>query len=296
MKITRYASFWLLLTIMLVATGCSIPIPTIQPLTKIDPVEEIQTASLDGAIRATVRLRLLSETLGIRSSSGGEFFKGVFRYNIEEWTPKIEQQTTDGTMKLTVNQGLGSQIPIGQSDEYDNAWEIELSPGVPIDLGVDMGTGTADLDLSGLSLTKLTLTTGKTDISVAFHEPNPEPLSMLRVTAGAGQTTMTGLGNANIDQLNIIGGTGVVDLDFNGTLSRSALVDVKAGAGEYTIRVPDAVGVRVTFIGAPISTITTTGFSEFADNIYVNDAYGDATLTLTVKITTGIGKVSLISQ
>jgi hypothetical protein len=287
---------FLWLSLLLLLAGCVIPIPTVQPLTKIDPTEEVQSVSLGDASRASVRLRLLSEEINVRSSSGIDFFRGVFKYNIAEWSPKIDQEFTGNTLKLTVGQGLGSQLPIGLDDEYDNAWDIELAKGIPMDVEVDMVTGKADLDLSGLFLTKLTLTTGTADVALAFHEPNPEPLSMLRVTAGTGKTTITGLGHANIDQLNIIGGTGTVNLDFNGMLSRSAIVDIKAGAGEFNIRVPDAIGARVTFIGTPISSMTTTGFTEEADNIYYNDAYGQAALTLTIKITAGVGKVTLISQ
>ena len=295
MKVTQLIKIGMMLVLMLVLPGCVIPIPTIQPLTKIDPVEESRVVSRDGAARATVRLRLLSEELVVHSSSEVDFFEGTFSYNVQEWSPKIDQETSEGTLKLTVGQGLGSQLPIGLG-EYDNAWDVGLAPSLPVDLGIDMGTGIADLDLSGLSITKLTLTTGKTDVSVAFSEPNPEPLSMLRLTAGTGSIVMTGLGNSNIDQLNIIGGTGSVDLDFSGSMSRAAVVDVKAGAGEFNVRVPDAVGVRVTVIGTPISTIKTTGFTEEAENIYYNDAYGDASVTLTIKITTGVGKVTLISQ
>lgn len=295
-KLRLFTIISVVLPVLVVLSGCFIPIPTVQPLSKIDPVQEFQTVSLDGASRATVRLRLLSEALVVQPNSEIDFFTGTFSYNVQEWSPKIEQETADGILKLTVSQGLGSQIPIGLGEEYDNAWDIGLKPGVPIDLGIDMGTGTADLDLTGLSLSKLTLTTGKTDVSLAFHEPNPEPLSMLRITAGTGNTVITGLSNANFDELNLIGGTGVVDLDFTGSLSRSAVVDVKAGAGEFNIRVPDAIGVRVTFIGTPISSITTTGFTEEVENIYYNDAYGDVSLTLVIKITTGVGKVSLISQ
>jgi hypothetical protein len=296
MTMLRYAKQSLLFLLVFLLVGCVIPIPTVQPLTKIDPVEESAEVALDGASRATVRLRLLSEELTVQPSFDIGFFRGRFRYNVKEWSPKIDSETSGETLKLTVGQGLGSQIPIGKNEEYDNAWDVNLAPGIPLDLGVEMGSGTADFDLSGLSLTRLALTTGATDVSVIFRSPNPEALSMLRVTAGTGKTMMTGLGYANFDQLNIIGGTGTVDLDFSGMMTRSALVDIKAGAGEFNLRIPEEIGSRVTIIGTPISTVTTTGFTEEVDNVYYNDAYGDATLTLIVKITTGVGKVSLISQ
>lgn len=284
------------LVVMLLLASCSIPIPTVQPLTRIDLVEEAQSVPMQDAARATVRLRLLSEALTVQPGAGGDFFRGVFRYNVQEWSPKIEQEVKNGTLALTVGQGIGSQIPIGMSDEYDNTWDVALATGIPIDLGIDMGTGTADLELSGLSISKLSLTTGKTDVTVAFREPNAVPLSMLRVTAGTGKTYISGLGYANFDELHILGGAGAIDLDFDGQLSRSAMVDIKAGAGEITLRVPDTIGVRATYAGTPISKVTTTGFTEQEDNVYINGAYGQASLTLTIKIIAGVGKVTLVSQ
>ena len=141
------------------------------------------------------------------------------------------------------------------------------------------------------------MTSGSTDLFVAFGLPNPQPLGALRLTTGTGTVVATGLGNANFDTLSVLGGTGKVDLDFSGSFHRSALADIKAGAGSVTVRVPAGLGVRVTVTGIlPVGTVEMVGFSEAGEDVYVNAAYGDAPLTLTVKLATGIGAISLISQ
>ncbi len=292
------ARLLVLMTMVLtvVLSGCMIPIPTVQPLTTIEPVDEFQTVDAGGAQRAVVRLRLLSRTLTIRGADDVGLLRGRFRYNVKEWAPNIKQVMNDGTAQVTINQGMGSQIPLGKHDEYQNAWDIDLTRGLPLDLSVDMGAGEATLDLTGLSLENLSITSGSTDLSLTFGVPNPQPLGSLRVTAGAGKVVASGLGNANFDHLSVLGGAGSVDLDFGGAFQRSALADITAGAGKITIRVPAGIGVRATLAGTPLSGIDTLGFTEQGDKVYVNDAYGVAPLTLTLKITTGIGSVSLISQ
>jgi hypothetical protein len=282
-------SFWVLI-------ACAIPIPTTAPLTKIDMVDETQLAGLDGAQRAVVRLRLLSQRLAVQPGDGVALLRGRFRYNVKEWAPSVKQNTSDDTTTVTVGQGLGSQIPLGTSDDYVNEWDVGLAYGVPIDLGVDIGAGQVQLDLGGLSLSDLSVTSGSADVSATFDSPNPEPLGLLRVTSGTGKFVASGLGNANFDRLSVLGGTGIVNLDFSGAQARSAVVDIKAGAGRIDIRVPASVGVRMTLSGTGVSTVDTIGFTEQSDNVYVNAAYGAATLTLTINVTAGVGAITLISQ
>lgn len=288
---------WLVVGVLcLLGLACAVPIPTTAPLTVIETVDQVQSVALDGAERAEVRLRLLSKRLVVRPGDGVGLLRGHFRYNVEEWTPSVKQTADEGTTKVTIGQGIGSQIPLSTSDDYINEWEIDLGYGVPIDLGVDIGAGSAELDLSGLSISDLSMTTGSADVSLVFNSPNPEPLGTLRLTSGTGKFVASGLGNANFDRISVLGGTGTVNLDFGGNLQRSAVVDVKAGAGKIDIRVPAALGVRLTFSGTPVSSVETIGFAEQSHNVYVNDAYGTATLTLSINVTAGVGAITLISQ
>lgn len=284
------------LVLAAILAGCMLPIPTVQPLTVIEPVDEVQTVDRGGAERATVRLRLLLRSLSVLAADDVSLLRGRFRYNVAEWAPNIGQETSENAIQVTVGQGLGSQIPLGEHTELQNVWDIELARGIPMDLSVDIGTGEALLDLTGLSLSDLTVTTGNSDVALSFGARNPQPLGTLRVTSGAGKLMASGLGHANFDQLSVLGGAGAIDLDFSGAFQRSAVADIKAGAGKVTVRVPGGLGVRVTLAGTPIAGIDTLGFDEQGDNVYVNAAYGTAPLTLSVKITTGIGSVSLVSQ
>jgi hypothetical protein len=285
-----------LTTLLVWLTGCMVPVPSVEPITTVEPVDGIRTLETEGAERARVRMRLISDQLTVRGGLRPPMLlRGQFHYNVEAWEPNIDQETEQGLTQVTLRQGLGSQIPLGQSDTYQNAWEIELAEDIPTDLGVDMGSGTADLDLGGLSLTDLSVTAGNTDLTLTFDAPNPEPMGLLRLTAGTGKFNATGLGNANFDRVSITGGAGAVDLDFAGSLQRSAIVDIRAGAGRIAVRVPGGIGARATISGTPLHSLDLENFTESGEKTYVNPTYGDAPVTLTLRITAGIGKIELIS-
>lgn len=287
--------WWLLATLTLVMLACAVPIPTTEPLTVIDPVDQVETLGLQGSPRAVVRLRMLSGDFGLQPADDLELLEAHFHYNVAEWEPQITQTTQEFNTRIVVNQGIGSQLVLGAND-YANSWDIRVARGVPVDLGVDLGTGAAEMELGGLALSDLGVTTASADLSLNFAAANPEPLGLLRVTAGTGDIVIGGLGNANFDRLSFTGGAGSVDLDFSGGWERAAIADIKAGAGEVTVRVPATLGVRVSFTGTSVTEVTTTGFAEQDAGVYVNPAYGLSPLTLTINLTSGIGSINLISQ
>ncbi|MBN1487475.1 MAG: hypothetical protein JW981_07530 [Anaerolineae bacterium] len=292
------AKWGIVAVLFVLSIACTIPIPTTEPLTLLDPPADVyQSLGSDGAQAAEINLRMLSRQLTLRPDIYAELLNAHFHYNVAEWEPKIDQKTANGVTDISIRQGMGGQLTLGDSaDDYINNWEIGLAPNIPVDLGVDLGTGAAQLDLGGLSLTGFSLTTGSSDAVLNFSDVNPEPMSRLRLTAGTGSLTASGLGNANFDQLSVFGGAGSIDLDFSGNWKRSALAHIRAGAGTIYVRVPSAIGVRVQVSGALNRVDTGAGFTKRGDNEYTNAAYGQAPLTLTIEITTGVGAIRLVSM
>jgi hypothetical protein len=294
----RWKPGLMLAGMMVVVLACSIPIPKIPtpaPLTLIDPVDLQKTVAADGASQATVKLGIYLGDLTLRSSDAVPFFDGHFRYNVAEWEPVLRQETVGTNLRLTVNQGLGTQLPLSDHEQYSNAWDITLGRGLPVDLQADLGLGAAQVDLGGIPLTGLSVTAGSGDVTVTCATPNPQALGMLRLTAGTGTVIATQLGNLNFDRLAFIGGTGGADLDLSGAWTRSALVDVKAGTGKVTVRTPAGVGVRLSFSGTPVSDLSTVGFTEQSENVFVNADYGNVPLTLTLNVAVAAGNITVIA-
>jgi len=263
-----------------------INVPTVQVGEMKDEREAIP---LSGAEEATVEILFGAGKLEIEAGVSDQLFSGHFRYNVEQWQPKVTYE--DGV--LTIEQGGFDKeswgIPTGNTR---NEWKLEFSPEVPLDMNLEIGAGDSNLDLTGLQLTSLDLDVGAGTLDVRFGEPNEAKMSDLTLDAGASKLEITGIGNAGPERVKIQGGVGDMTLDFTGNWPRSADVQITAGVGAVTLRLPDDVGVRVETEGG-LMNVDASGWQRL-DGDYVNDAFGEADIELHIQVTTGIGNLRLI--
>jgi len=98
-----------------------------------------------------------------------------------------------------------------------------------------------------------------------------------------------GLGNSRCERIAFEGGVGRVTLDFGGTWTSNARVDVKMALGEVTLRLPRQVGVRITpdkfLAGFDPQGLIRQGAS------YLSPGYEQAARRLDIDVTTAIGSV-----
>jgi hypothetical protein len=108
-----------------------------------------------------------------------------FTYNVAELKPEVEY--SDG--KLIVQQPENRGWPaLSGITGFRNEWNLRLSNEVPIDLKVNMGAGTGDLQLASLSLTGLDISLGAGDFTIDL---NGDWKRDLHVTIDAGATDIT---------------------------------------------------------------------------------------------------------
>lgn len=287
----------IILAILLLMGGslacCIVPhIPDIEIHVPTIEVGEMQSTReqvpLSGAASATVEVLFAAGELDLEAGDPDQLFSGRFRYNVEEWEPKV---TYEGEM-LTIEQG-GIEgdwgIPTGNTH---NEWELEFSPEIPLEMNLDIGAGDGELDLTGLQLTELDLEMGAGNFDVRFDEPNEAKMSRFDVDTGAAQLDVTGIGNAGPERVVVNGGVGDITLDFGGRWPGSADVDITAGVGSLTLYLPDDVGVQVEVEGG-LTNVETDDLQRLGD-AYVNDAFGEAEIELHIHVTTGIGSLRLL--
>lgn len=262
-----------------------INIPTIK-------VGEIQSKReeipLSGVESATVEVLFAAGELEVEAGDSEQLFSGHFRYNVEQWEPKVTHE--DGV--LTIKQGGIEEewgVPTGNTR---NEWELELSPEIPLQMNLNIGAGSGELDLTGLQLTELDLKMGAGNFDVRFDEPNEVRMSDFSLDTGAAKLEVWGIGNAGPEQVTVNGGVGNITLDFTGRWPHSANMEITTGVGSVTLRLPDDVGARVETEGG-LTHVESDGFLRQGD-VYVNDAFGEAEVELRIQVTTGIGNLRLI--
>ncbi|MCX7681471.1 MAG: toast rack family protein [Anaerolineae bacterium] len=261
-----------------------IHIPTLEVGEMKSKHETIELGNVDAV---AVEIMFGTGELEIEAGTSDVLFSGDFRYNVSQWEPEIKYR--DGV--LTIRQGETDEqwgMPTGKAR---NEWELKFTPRVPLAMDINVGAGRGDLDLSGLQLTELEVSLGAGNCDLRFNEVNRAALETFTLESGASRVEVSGIGNASPRRMSVRGGVGDIVLDFTGAWTETAEIDIAAGVGAITLRLPDNVGVKVEAEG--LSNINAPGFHLRDGRYYVNDAFGEAEVELHIKITAGVGNINL---
>jgi len=117
---------------------------------------ESQSVELGDAKSVNVNVNMGAGNLTV-SGGAEKLLEADFTYNVAKLKPEVKY--TDGTLVVWQPNGKGLSDLRGITD-YRNEWGLRLNDEVPMDLRVDVGSGISDLQLAGLSLTRLDVTLG----------------------------------------------------------------------------------------------------------------------------------------
>ncbi|MDH4258455.1 MAG: toast rack family protein [Candidatus Aminicenantes bacterium] len=105
---------------------------------------------------------------------------------------------------------------------------------------------------------------------------------------GEGKLDLTGL---TLKSLDIDMGIGELVLDLSGDRKQGFDVILDGGIGSATIYLPEHIGVRARIDGG-IGSIDAKGFKKRGE-IYTNDAFGKADISIDIDVDAGIGSIEL---
>lgn len=112
----------------------------------------------------------------------------------------------------------------------------------------------------------------------------------ISIELGLGSSDLK-LGDLDLEELDLDSGAGNALLDLVGNWDHDVDVNIEQGVGNLVLRLPKDFGVRVQ-IDEGIGSIKANGF-KLSGNYYVNDAYSEASETLSVEIEQGAGSITL---
>jgi hypothetical protein len=180
------------------------------------------------------------------------------------------------------------------SDLTSGKWYLRFSNALPISFDVELGVGNGDFDLSGLQVKDFTLSTGASDVSLAFDEPNTTSIDNLSIESGVSKFNGRNLGNANFKRFKFQGGVGTYTLDFSGSLKSEVDVDLNVGLGLMTIIIPPNVGAKLFYEKNWVSRLDCdSDFHSVSDNEYETDNYESASGKMNIRIDSGLGSIKV---
>ena len=145
-------------------------------------------------------------------------------------------------------------------------WKIGLSPDVPMDLYVDVGSGSAILNLMDLDLSGLEVVGGSGRTTLTF--PASTAGYAANIDGGSGSFDIEIENDANID-FTIDVGSGSFDIMIGDRADIEAQID--GGSGRLTIDIPNNVGVRVVIRDSGSGSVHIPGSYTLVDDLGDDD-------------------------
>lgn len=243
---------------------------------------------LSGEDAVDVRIKYGVGRFQVRPGDAGTLYRMDLRYDSERFEPVVDYAR--GRLELGV-ETRGRNLNF-KGDRDGGEMTLELSPAVPMDLVLEFGAVRANLDLGGLHLTDLELSTGASESSLDFSRPTQGRVRTAEFNVGAADFEALNLGNLRADRLEVEAGVGEVTLDFGGELAQNMRVTVSMGLGALELRVPDGVGVSLE----KDSFLTSLDASDFTQDgdMYYSSNWDTAGRRLTVEVEAAFGSIRIV--
>jgi hypothetical protein len=177
-------------------------------------------------------------------------------------------------------------------DNEGGQLELELARGVPMNLDLEFGAVRADVDLGGLALTSLNLSTGASESVIDVSEPSTTSMVLARFEVGAADFTARHLGNLNAERIEIDAGVGSLTLWLDGEWRRDAQVGIDMGLGALELRVPEEVGLQLRK-DSFLTSLDSEGLVKRGET-YQSLNWANAARKVTVDLDAAFGSVKVV--
>ena len=203
----------------------------------------------------TVSVRALSESRNLFAADIRYY--GEIDFDVSNGSEKtITLKQRDGSLSGGFAAFLTSIFGADQPDEEQGTdWNIQLSRDVPVNLNVDAGVGSTNLDLRGLELTGLAVNAGVGKLDVTL--PVTEQGYFVNIDGGVGDISITlpegiavqldaeiGVGSVSLpsslrridgDSNNVVGADGIWETDGFRTATTQVTIKFDGGVGSLTV-------------------------------------------------------------
>jgi hypothetical protein len=236
-----------------------------------------------------VRVQYGAGTLRIEPAEPPTLYELELRYDENVSTPVVEFDESARRLRLGATSAQGGRRRLAVRDGATA--DVRLTREVPLDLSLEFGAGSANIRLGGVSVRRLSLSTGASETRVTFDAPNPIDAERVSIDAGAADLRVTGLGNVRAERIDFQGGVGSTVLDFSGDWARGAAASVQMGVGAITFRIPRTLGVRIDR-SSFLTSFSAPGL-ERQGNSYYSANWDGARHRLTIDVSAALGSIDV---
>jgi hypothetical protein len=211
---------------------------------------QTESRSVEQGNAGPVRVEITMGAGDLEVAGGAQkLVEADFVYNVARLKPEVKY--TNDT--LIVQQPEVEGLPaVGGISDFRNEWNLHLNKDVPMDLSVDLGAGTSNLQLAGLSLTRLGVSVGASKSTVDLSGDWAHNLDVT-IEAGAADISVVLPKNVGV-RVKVESGPHAIDasgLTQDGDVFTNAAygvsgvtlqINIKAGIGKINLDIGEADG------------------------------------------------------
>jgi hypothetical protein len=242
----------------------------------------------------------------IRPSQNNELLNIYSNQDLEEYSHSFSNEVKNKAciVKLALDQeserGVGRKISYhvfgGDEKPNEKFWKVYLTETLPYSLDLDYGLGNANVDLAGLSISKLKINTGSADVNVSYStgEQNKVDMDTFFIKVDMGSLTARQLNLTRSKYVMADVGFGNMLLDFSDKPSMGHKVKGSVGAGNLIIYLPaNEVPVMVKISDSWLCSVHLThNLKKIGENTFANAAYTkNSKDALTFDLDVSMGKI-----
>ncbi len=185
----------------------------------------------------------------------------------------LEEVRSDGFSQTISTRVFGS----GVSNSNDKFWKMYLTDAKPYHLEFSYGVGSANMDLSGLSIKNLKINTGSADVNVGYFSEMENKIDMdtfhIKVDVGTAKIKNMNLARAKYVKADV--GFGNMVLDFSNKPLVGNEIKGSVGAGNLIIIMPqEDVPVLVKIRDSWLCSVSIPkNLKKIKENTFANAAY-----------------------
>lgn len=149
----------------------------------------------------------------------------------------------------------------------DASWEIGLNPSVPLDLIVDVGSGSVNLELEDFLLTDLDIDGGSGSVTVKL--PGSDTRYTLNIEGGSGRVNLLLAKQADLEARVEVGSGSLSFVIGSGS---NIQADIDGGSGSTTIELPNNAMIRIVIDDGGSGSVRVPGRLELIDDMGDGDS------------------------
>ncbi len=235
-----------------------------------------------------LKLSLGACRLKVKPGEGEPWVSGTYHDPAGHLPVKIEPQ--GGLVRITQDYHVFNPIGwFGNEPKID----LALGKGQPYLLTIEVGAAESSFDLGGLPINRLWIKQGAGKAEFDFSVPNPQPMSLLKIEAGAIAMEMKNLANANFAEMSVDGGAAGYTFDFGGALQRDAHVKITAGMSGVELSVPATTAAKIASETVMGGLNVGDGFTKKDGAFWTEAALKGQTPVLTIEANVTLGGLTI---